>query len=171
MLEVPEINQAELKRVMRVLRELDPQIVKDLRTELKSKIKPVADQVAAAVPIEAPLSGMRNNGPLAWTGVRATVGFTPSKKQGSSIVSVRINPLQGKRGLYLAELAGSRSSGVTDAGRNLIAVLNERKPMKGRGGRFAYAQFRMQRPDVVRIATTILNKTFADAERRLASGN
>jgi hypothetical protein len=171
MIETPTLDPVQVKRVMRILRELDPQIVKDMRTELKSKIKPVADQVAAAVPIEPPLSGMRNNGPLSWSSVRPAVGFTPSKKQGNSIVAIRVNPQKGKRGLYLAELAGSRSKGFTDAGRNLISVLNERRPMKGRGGRFAYAQFRMLRPDVIKIATTILNKTFEDAERRLASGD
>jgi hypothetical protein len=39
--------------------------------------------------------------------------------------------------------------------------------MKGKGGRFAYKQFRFIRPDVVRIATDILNDTFKDLERML----
>ena len=168
---VPEIDQADLKRVVRILNGLDEQIVKDLRVEMKSKIKPVANQVVAAVPIEAPLSGMRNNGPLSWSKVRGSVSFTPSKKAGSSIVAVRITALQQRRGFYMAELAGSRSSGLTDAGRNLIAVLNERQPMKGKGGRYAYNKFRELRPDVVRVAEQVLNDTFKTAERRLKRGN
>jgi hypothetical protein len=170
MIETPTLDPAELKRVMRILRELDPEIGKDLSREMKSKIKPVADQVVSAIPIEPPLSGMRNNGPLAWSRTTGSVSFAPGKRDARGVVAVKIKPVGGRRGFFMAELAGSRSQGVTGAGRNLVSVLNERQPMKGRGGRFAYAQFRMLRPDVVKIAITILNKTFAEAERRLSSG-
>jgi len=49
----------------------------------------------------------------------------------------------------------------------MIAVLNERKPMKGRGGRYAFDAFRKNRDEVVRIADEIIRKYAAMVSRRL----
>jgi hypothetical protein len=81
-------------------------------------------------------------------------------------VSIRVQP-KATRGVYIAELAGSRSSGYTTAGQNLISILNSRFPMKGKGGRFIYSKFRLLRPDVVRIAEGILDRTFKKLEQSL----
>ena len=114
----PTVNAAELRKVIRVLKEIDPQIIKDLRAELRGKLVPVAREVAAAVPVESPLSGMRNNGAMGWSQVVGKTGFTPgkSRRNANNLVSLRIDPRNGKRGFYLAELAGSRSQGQTASG-------------------------------------------------------
>jgi hypothetical protein len=70
-----------------------------------------------------------------------------------------------KGGPQIAELAGMRTQGKTASGEAMIYNLNQRKPMKGRGGRFAYNQFRLLRPDIVRIAEEIVNKNFGKLER------
>jgi hypothetical protein len=166
---IPELDAAQVRAVIKQLRNIDPEIVKDLRKELRSNLSPIAQQVAASVPTEPPLSGFARSNATAWAAVTGKTSFTPgkSRKGGNSLVSVRVEPRNGARGVYIAELAGSRSSGKTPQGSNLITVLNQRSPMKGRGGRYIYAQFRMLRPDVVGIAERILNKTFAKIERSL----
>jgi hypothetical protein len=163
MIETPKLNADDVRRALKALKEIDPQIVKDLRKELRTRLSPIAQQVAQAVPNEPPLSGLGSQ----WSRVKGKVSLTPgrSKKTGNALVSVRVDPVSG-RGLYIAELAGSRSTG-TGTGRNLIEVLNQRKPMKGRGGRYVYAQFRLLRPDVIVIAEKILNDTFSKLEKEL----
>lgn len=166
----PTLDAKQVRAVISELRKIDQQIVKDLRADLRSQLTPVAAQIANAVPVEPPLSGFRNTGATGWSAVKGKVGFTPGKSRtnAKNLVAIRIDPIGGKRGLYIAELAGSRSAGSTASGANLISVLNSRSPMKGRGGRYAYKQFRFLRPDVVKIAERILNKTFEKLERKIS---
>ena len=163
------LDASDVRAALRELRKIEPDSVKDLRKDLRSKLVPFAAQIASTVPIDPPLSGLANNGATAWSPVKGKVGFTPGKNRvnATNLVAIRIDPLNKKRGLYIAELAGSRSGGSTPQDGNLISVLNQRRPMKGRGGRFAYAQFRLLRPDILKTAERILNNTFARIDRRL----
>jgi hypothetical protein len=186
---IEKIDATELRKVLKVLKAIDPETAKDLRKNLKGPLVPLAQQVANAAPQEPPLSGFGNRGPTGYAAPKGKVAFTPGKGRtgANNLVSLRIDA--GKqRGFYIAELAGSRKnysgknrgyvrqspSGpiqvapfATNSGRSLIEQLNARFPMKGKGGRFAYKQFRFIRPDVVRIATKVLNDTFKKLERML----
>lgn len=168
MFETPKVNANDVRRALKLLKEIDPQIVKDLRSGLRTKLSNVAQQVAQAVPQDPPLSGFLNSGATQWSRVTGKVSFTPgrSRKTGNNLVSLRVQPRVG-RGVYIAELAGSRSDGYTPQGANLIRVLNERQRMKGKGGRYIYAKFRLLRPDVVNIAEDVLNTTFKKLEDKL----
>jgi hypothetical protein len=48
----------------------------------------------------------------------------------------------------------------------MIDVLNQRFPMRGRGGRFAYTKFRLLRPDAMKLAFGIVEKSVGDINRR-----
>lgn len=170
MIGIQEIDAAELRKVLKVLNALEPDTTKTLRAELKSKLSPVAEQVASAVPRIAPLSGFANNGRTRWDQVKGKVSFTPgkSRQNATNLIAIRVDiPASGGAGPMIAELAGSRSSGKTRSGQVMIEKLNERKQMKGRGGRYAYAQFRLLRVDIIRIATDIVNGTFKKFEGML----
>jgi hypothetical protein len=163
------LDAKQVREALKALKAIDANVVKDLRRDLRSNLSPIAKQVADAVPVAPPLSGFANAGATAWSAVTGKTSFTPGRTRyagTSSLVSIRVQP-KATRGVYIAELAGSRSSGYTVAGQNLIAILNSRFPMKGKGGRFIYAKFRMLRPDVVRIAEGILNTTFKKLEQSL----
>lgn len=164
------LDAQQVRAVLKELRNIDPQIVKDLRKELRSDLLPIAQQIVSAVPNNAPLSGFNNNGTTGWSALKGKVSFTPgkSRRMANSLVSIRVEQTGAKRGFYITELAGSRSAGKTPQGNNLITVLNSRWPMKGRGGRYAYKQFRLLRPDVVKIAERILNATFAQIDRKVS---
>lgn len=164
------LDAKQVRLALKALKEVDANVVKDLRSELKSKLGSIANQVADAIPVEPPLSGFANAGGTRWSKVTGKVSLTPGRPKypgTSSLVSLRVSPPKSARGIFIAELAGSRTLGSTLAGQNLITVLNQRQPMKGRGGRYIYAKFRMLRPDVVRIAEGILNGTFAKLEKML----
>lgn len=165
MIGIERVDAKDVQRVVRAIKQFDPEILKILRQDLKTKLGPVANQIADAVPDNPILSGFANNGRTGWGPVRGTVSFTPGKtrKQGNPLVSMAVTGRKG--GPQIAELAGMRSQGKTASGEAMIYNLNQRKPMKGRGGRFAYNQFRLLRPDIVRIAEEIVNKNFGKLER------
>jgi hypothetical protein len=165
----PTVGAEGIRKALAILKESEETVVKDLRAELRSKLSNIAKQTAEAVPTRPPLSGMGNSSPTGWTSVRPSISVTPgrSRKTGYHLVSIRVTPRGKQRGVYIGELAGSRSGGTTNRGRRLIDVLNQRYPMKGKGGRFAYNKFRLLRPDAVNIAVGIINNTVKKLNKKL----
>jgi hypothetical protein len=166
----PTVRAEGVREVLAELKKLSPDLVKQLRKDLRAGVQPTVKAVVAAYPIAPPLSGMANNGDLRWGRVRGSVSITPGRsrkyRQTSNLVSIKVTG-SPDRGLRMVELAGSRSSGSTPQGQNLIAVLNRRRPMRGRGGRFAYDTFRKNRDQAVQVADVIIRKYAAVVSRRL----
>ena len=177
---IPSVDASKVKKALKKMKDLEPDTIKDLRRELRTKLGPMAKAVAAAVPTEPPLSRMDHNGGTSWSPVKGTVSLTPgsSKKKGYNLVKIMVTPAQNKRGFYLAEMAGMRNKltganrgytrqtangpvtvkkFATGSGSAFIRNINSVKPMKGRGGRYAFDRFRELRPDAVSIATKIVN--------------
>lgn len=169
MISIEPVDAKEFRKVLKVLKVIEPDSQKKLGQSLKGKLQPLANQVASAVPNESPLIGMNNLGRTAWGTVRGKTAFTPGRgrRNATNLVAIRIDAGERAAGPIIAELAGSRSPGKTASGKAMIDKLNRVKPMKGRGGRFAYNQFRLLRPDIVRIATDIINGTFKSFEGML----
>jgi len=154
-----QVNGDDIRRVLGVLKNTDKDLVTKLRKDMRSDIKPYASQVAQAIPVQAPISGM-NHGYAAtrWSAVKASVSFTPGKRRKalsgeSALLSIAINPSDsGSRGLYLGELAGTRSNGFTPQGSNLISVLKKRVSNPNqKGGRFAWKAFFAMKPEIVAL--------------------
>ena len=166
----PTMRAEGVRKMIAELKKISPELVVELRKELRSGLKPQAQAVAAAYPSKPPLSRMGRPGDLQWSAVRATVSITPGRsrryRQTSNLVSIRAAG-RPDAGVNMAELAGSRSKGYSKQGRIMIAVLNERFPMKGRGGRFAFNAFRQNRDEVVQIADGIIRRYAAMVSRRL----
>jgi hypothetical protein len=159
-----------VREVIAELKKISPELVKQLRKDLRSGVQPTAKAVVAAYPIAPPLSGMANEGRLAWGRVRGSVSITPGRsrryRQTSSLVAIKVTG-SPDAGVRMAELAGSRSNGSSRQGQNMIAVLNRRQPMKGRGGRFAFDTFRKNRDQVVKVADEVIRRYAAIVSRRL----
>ena len=172
---VPKIEANNIREAIKELKALDNTVLKEMRKDLRTSLSPFTKQIADAVPTEPPLSGFGDgdfghSGATGWSSVRASVGFTPGmgrKGAANHLVSMKVNPGNKKRGVYIAELAGSRSNGFTAQGRHLIKALNADTPMKGKGGRYAYSKFRLLRPDIVILAVAIVNKTIAKVNRKI----
>jgi hypothetical protein len=166
----PTMRADGVREVLAELKKLSPDLVKQLRKDLRSGVQPTVKAVVAAFPSAPPLSGMANNGRLRWSKVRGSVSITPGRSRRyartSSLVSIKTvgDPDAGVR---MAELAGSRSNGSTPQGQNMIAVLNRRNPMKGRGGRYAFDTFRKNRDQVVEVADKIIRQYADMVSRRL----
>ena len=162
----PVIEGADFRSALTMLKTVDPDMVKDLRKSLRSALGSEARQIAGAMPTTPPLSGMANQGRLAWPSrFSGTVVLSPGRRRRggvSSLVGLRVrgNPDAGFR---MAELAGSRSSGVTPQGRAMIANL----PGSARGGRFAYAKFMKDRANLLRKAERVIADFVRQLNQRL----
>lgn len=168
MLSIERVDAKQFRNALKMLKAIEPDSQKILGRELKTKLQPMAVEIADSIPDVAPLSGFNNAGRTAWSAVRGRTAFTPgrSRRNATNLVSIRVED-ESDVGVKIAELAGSRSPGKTNSGRAMIEQLNRRNPMKGKGGRYAYAKFRFLRPNAVKIATEIINGTFRKFEGML----
>lgn len=171
MLVFEEIDAKDFRTALRVLKEVDAKVTANLRSKLKNELQPYATRLAAQMPQIAPLSGMNHNGPTAYVAPQGKVSFTPgsSSKTATRLLAIQLDS-GSKRGFYIAELAGTRTSGSTPSGRALVNNLNQFAPLSGKrkkGGRFAWAKFVRMYADVSRISGEIINDTLTDLEKEL----
>lgn len=189
---VPVVNAPDLRNVLAVLREMDKQVGRKFANDMRKAIQPVMQDVRSAVPVEAPLSGFKHEGRLAWGPVTARVLVKPNtgRKGGfSPLVTIQVAG-DGEAALKLVELAGirgkyrdgamskpyskvARGNNITHRingqGRALVRVLRSRFPVKGKGGRFAYERFVKSRPRTIELAGVVLQK-YADMVNRKLAG-
>jgi hypothetical protein len=174
------------------LRTLDRKALNKLRAEMRGSINPVAKAIASDVPEQAPLSGMNHNGVTRWTGsVRSSVSFTPGRARGGATRLLAMKFTGGTRaaggiGFDYAELAGSsrrpgaRFSRVYDRagspgvqhringqGRAFNRGIRAYKPIRGRGGYFAYDSAVKKYPIIEGLGKRAIEKFMADANREI----
>ena len=174
------------------LRTLDRKALNKLRAEMRGSINPVAKAIAGDVPNQAPLSGMNHNGVTRWTGtVRSSVSFTPGRARGGATRLLSMKFTGGTRaaggiGFDYAELAGSsrrpgaRFSKVYDRagspgvqhringqGRAFNRGIRAYKPIRGRGGYFAYDSAVKRYPQIEGLGRRAIDKFMADATREI----
>lgn len=177
-----------INETVRELKEVERTAVRQLRSDLKMKLNPLAQEIAARIPREAPLSGMRHRGRTRWRGVnKPVVEFTPGRARqgGNKLVNIRFTG--GARGLGFdyAELAGIRRrpprptsrpyerrdragtfqhrlNGQGDAFIQGLAERTNRGP-----GRFMFLEAIKRRPQLVLLALESLNTATRKINRRL----
>lgn len=183
-------DQADINRAIKVLRETDSNLVRELRSGLKRSIEPVTAKIASSIPRDSKLRGMNHRGRTRWRGVnKPVVNFTPgrSRKSGTRLVSISVTG--GARGLGFdyGELAGlrrntpkprskeyqrrgdkvMRTHRIAGQGDGMIEGLEKYYPIRGRAGRFAFDAFLDSRPYVQGIAMVAVNKLAAETNQKL----
>ena len=181
-----------LAQLNNTLRDLDRKALNKLKGEMRKSIKPVASAIANDVPETPPLSGMNHNGVTRWTGqVKTSVSFTPGRGRGGSTRLLAMKFTGGTRagggiGFDYAELAGSsrrpgsRYSKVYDRGgypgfqhrvngqgQAFNRGIRSYKPIRGRGGYFAYDSAVKKYPIIEGLGKRAIEKFMADATREL----
>ena len=181
-----------LADLTKTLRTLDRKALNKLRAEMRGSINPVAKAIAGDVPEQAPLSGMNHNGVTRWTGtVRSSVSFTPGRARGGSTRLLSMKFTGGTRagggiGFDYAELAGSsrrpgaRFSKVYDRagspgiqhringqGRAFNRGIRAYKPIRGRGGYFAYDSAVKKYPIIEGLGKRAIEKFMQDASNEI----
>ena len=112
---------AGVNEMIKELKQIEPELYRQLRKDLIQDVKPLYNIIKARIPIEAPLSGMNNNGRLGWgKPIRVTARINMRKRRGyTSLLSVKTT----NAAVQMVDFAGSRSQGVTKSGRAMIANL------------------------------------------------
>ena len=170
------IREADLRNVLRELRQLDPNLRKQLQKDMKSDLSPVVNRLVKSVPNESPLSGFATRSSRGtafnWGAVRGNV-LTPLGKRAKKpgfvpVVSMRFRS-RGKTnaGFEIMELAGSKTQGKTPQGRAMISALNARFPIRQGLGRFVIPDAKDEAPEVLRIAKGIIERYVALVNRRI----
>jgi hypothetical protein len=152
-----QLPQSEIIRLRVILNSVDPKLRASLAKDLRTGLRPIADNIQSAFP-SAPLSGMETR----WGGVTAKVTTNSMARPGRGLAVFRVsaNPAGFARLLSITERAGSRSDGFTPQGRSMINTLNSpsRYPLDGRGGRFIFRPFRRNLPQAVNIALAAIDR-------------
>ena len=181
-----------LAQLNNTLRDLDRKALNKLKGEMRKSIKPVASAIANDVPETPPLSGMNHNGVTRWTGqVKTSVSFTPGRAKGGASRILAMKFTGGTRagggiGFDYAELAGSsrrpgaRYSKVYDRGgypgfqhrvngqgQAFNRGIRSYKPIRGRGGYFAYDSAVKKYPIIEGLGKRAIEKFMDDATREL----
>ncbi len=154
-----EIDGKDFRRAMKMLRETDPELVKQLRADMRQDIKPYAQMVQEAEPKaeDLPSGFMHGYSKTRWEPSKVTVSFTPGmarKRKGwTNLIALSAGAKNGTRGYAIVELAGTRSAGVTPQGRFLVGWLKTSftnpNPI---GGRFFWKKFYSLKPEIVALA-------------------
>ena len=176
-----EIDSRSVEQLIKNMKELDDKAIRRLRRDLRSALKPLANQIVSKVPTESPFRGMEQNyyGRVQWATPTARVALTPAKsvrKRGWAPLVTMILTHKTKLGFDFAEHAGSRRKPVrpvsnaykrridseqrrhkvTTQGRYLIKKAREESPWNYKAGHFAYGTFLSLQPKMVLIAQGIL---------------
>lgn len=162
------VKAPELDRVLRELRQLEPNLRKELVTEMKDAIIPLGQRLLAKIPPDPPLSGFgRSNGalsPYVYQKPRMTTRTPFAKKaRGSSsfpVVSIRFADRKPNAGFSILELAGTRNIGRAKGGltpQGAAMIRNLPSMMLGLG-RFVIPNFKGEQVSVTKTAVSILEK-------------
>lgn len=159
-----------LDTIVRELEDLEPGLVKQLRKDLVTEIKPLYRIVKSTIDFNEPfLSGFDHAGrtgikrnPVRVTGKAVT---TRRKFNKTSLVSIRTT----SAAVQIADMAGRKNSkGRTTVGEKMIANLTERF---GSASRFIYPSIEKEIPRVQRSMLNIIEKYTNMINRKLIVRN
>ena len=183
----PMIQGADIRAALADLKEVEPKLYNSLRKDLRSAMGGLASRVQGAFPPAAQLSGFNHLGRTAYEAPKASATFTPgrSRRGGTtSLMGIRVKIPAARVGAWLSEMAGMRgvarvggqSRGYTKngaaavhrlngQGAYMIDRLNRRTPMKGRGGRYGWAEFVQGKAEVRTKGLMILENAVGELNR------
>lgn len=166
----PEIDSTNMRRLVREMKNLNPELRKAFVDGLKKDLQPMANELAEMVPKQPPLSGMAHKGRTGWnSSIKGTAYVTPSGRNSLARIEIFGRGAQ-KAALKIADLAGTKMTYVKGRqGLNFINNLNAAGyPLwKNRGGRFVWAGFMKMRPQMLHFAEKTLEKYSALINKRV----
>jgi len=181
-----------VKETIREMRKFEPEMLKDLRKNIRQITLPAVSAIKSNSPKVAPLSGMAGNGRTAYTTPKVNIRITPSAKSfgfgstTSNLVSITATGSGNQVGFDIADMAGRGPGGgqyartrpfidprtgatvrrkINGQGKNLIEVLNQRS--KKSPSRYVYGGLEDKLPAIRAEVAKVIGKTMDDFSRRL----
>ena len=166
------VKAADLKVLLRELRQVEPTLRKEMQTELKKEIKPFADQIKNSVPKKSPLSGFDKNVAsstrYSWgtvlSNVKTPLGKNAKKPGYFPVVSMSFKGRSKTAGLSIMELA---TQGRSPQGAAMVRALNRRHPVQQGLGRFIIPEAKKNVSQATELARKVLEKFAEKVNRRI----
>jgi len=171
------VTPQDYTAIIKELKSLDTDLVKEFRREFRSELQPVAKSLAGNAPAKSPLSGFtKGKGgelPYLWRKPTASISVAGRAKPGRTQKLVAIQLKQPA--FNILELAGTANKGkdgggMTQRGLNLVKGLQTAGYGLGDRGRWVIPQFYRREPSVRAIAVKVLNKYAEKVNRKLREG-
>jgi hypothetical protein len=184
-----EFQVTGIKDAARILNKVEPDLIKSLRKDLQTSLKPIAVSIANSVPdVPSQLRGVAANktGRAKWSRPTGKVQFIPAKLfQGKSIHPLVSLYFSGKNNAFAfnyLEIAGTQKikpranskkfihwrSGESVSyiyngqGKGMLKGLEKYYPIKGRSGRFVFDEYLRRRKDITAVARNSI-ENFVDS--------
>jgi hypothetical protein len=155
------VGVENVAQTFKVIRNIDPGLVKELRKDLSSDLKPLAKAIAQKYPSQPTLSGfMQTYGRWGWDKVTGTVKITPGKtRKGAgrnNLVSLSMNYKTATP--FVLDMIGRKNPGISPQGQALYSAITDQFPAWPNGGRIFYKPFTEARGDVTNAAEKTINR-------------
>lgn len=177
-----ELDDKSVRQLMQAMNAMEDDSKKQLSKDMKTKIKPLGNEIARKVPSESPFIGMTRNryGRVQWEQPKAKVSVTPGKstrQRGWASVVTLILEHKTALGFAYTENAGPRRKSKrpmtrayqrrtdsaprqhanTRQGDALIAKAKKVSTDNFAAGHFAYGNFLRLRPAMIGIAQVAID--------------
>jgi hypothetical protein len=146
---------AGVNEMIRELKQIEPELYKQLRKDLITDVKPLYQIIKSRIPIQAPLSGMYNNGRLGWGKVvRVTTKINLKKRRGfTSLVSLKTTNAV----VEMIDRAGSKNpQGASKSGASMISYLPRLNPPST--SRYIWPAVEKYVPQIIEAANKTLER-------------
>jgi septum formation topological specificity factor MinE len=156
---IPEV--IGVQELIRELKDTEPELVKQMRKDLITEIKPLYGMIKSNIPTTAPLSGFSHYGRTGWkkNPVKVTGKAVTSSRGGkTNLVSIRTT----SAAVEIADMAGRKANGNTEQGQAMIANLRARF---GGASRFVYPAIEKEIPKVRQSLVKIIER-YAEVKSR-----
>lgn len=104
------LDSKDLREMNRTLRNMEGNLLKEMRKEIRAIAKPINDQIKTNIPAQAPMRGMANNtGRLSWLGEKkpkSTSILNRLKASGRSLTTTLVAIQLNSPAVSMSDMAG-----------------------------------------------------------------
>lgn len=150
-----EIDSRALAKGLERVKKFEPAMKNRMTKDIRSVAYEFTGLIEDGVPVQPPLSGLTGN----WGRPSSTVRTFPKAPDGRAIATINVGADSRRFAKYLqmTETAGTRSSGFTPSGKQMIRVLEKLYPLTGKGGRFVWRSFLTVKPEIRERVVLLIN--------------
>ena len=167
------VNQEDVSRAFRVLRQLDPDLVKEFRKDMRTDLGPMAKAIAQKYPTAPYLSGLEGTTRFSFNKKTGSIDAKENWKYSQVVGKVSITPGKSRKGVgvnnlvalrmqykgaipWVTDMAKSSSADLSPQGKALLRNIESRFGGWPNGGRIFYKEFQGKRGQVFSSAEKIM---------------
>jgi hypothetical protein len=159
------------KQVLKHLKQVEPEVFKQLRRDMRNEIKPLVALIKQSIPATAPLSGLENDGRLGWNTTNPkSVSITTSTALSGRGAGHILTIVQNNASVSLVDKAGMRNA-PRGRGRKPETRFGENLTRKiGPSQRFSWRVLTKNRRLVIQAVENIIEKIETATNKKIRSG-